>query len=490
MSVRKMVLVPVTLLVAMTMVASQSQGEEWKPWTFVTYDKWEPWEKVTEAERRKWNEEYDRQGLYGKTGMVVDTVKEFITVPKGMKQEWLEGVDIAKTPPTIEFAPVRGIDPMYFPEDNKSLWSNWAGVTRAPNGRFYFAEGDHRAAGSHIYLWEYDPVAHDYKRVVDFAELCGWNHRGVGDSKIHGDMGAMPDGTLWILTYWDPDPKPTLEQYDIWPGSHLVVYDTNTGRAQDLGIPMSKSGWPYYTLDPERGMFFAVGFRGEILCYNVKERHITYAGYPPPGIKWGLRCCMLDPETGLFWSAQQDPPYNFISFDPQTNEFIKYDETTPNDLGINAGKNFNLRAHTHQRTADGAFWCNSMAGTLYKFWPDTRNTEVVTCLWTDQTYAPRLADSADGNFIYYVPNLVQSHSYYQPVMQFDTRTRKRKVIAFIADYYFDKYGFYNGGAHGLTLSADGSTLVINFNGAFKPRVSAFYGNPALMVVHIPESERR
>jgi len=97
--------------------------------------------------------------------------------------------------------------------------------------------------------------------------------------------------------------------------------------------------------------------------------------------------------------------------------------------------------------------------------------------------------SEDEKYIYYVPNLRQEYSYYQPVMQFNTETQTRKVIAFIADYYFDKYGFYNGGAHGLALSQDGSTLVINFNGAFKPRVIPFYGNPALMVVRIPESER-
>ena len=449
----------------------------------------ESWEKVTEAQRKQWNEEYDRQGLYKKTGMAIDTSKQFLEIPKGMKKEWLEGVEIAKTPPTIEFAPVRGIDPMYFPEDNKSLWSNWAGVTCAPNGRFYFAEGDHRAAGAHIYLWEYDPVAHDYTRVIDFAHLCGWNTRGVGDSKIHGDMGVMPDGAMWILTYWDPDPKPTPEQYALWPGSHLVVYDTYTGRSKDMGIPMPKAGWPYYTLDPERGILFAVGFRGEVLCYNVNERRATYAGYPPEGIKWGLRCCMLDPVTGLFWSSQQEKPYNFLSFNPRTNEFIKCNETTPDDIG-KPGSNSNIRAHTHKRSKDGSFWLNSQIGTLYKFWPEDRRTEVVTCLWADYTYAPRIAMSEDGKYIYYVPNLVQSHSYYQPVMQFNTETRKRKVIAFIDDYYFYNYGFYNGGAHGLALSLDGGTLVINFNGAFKPRVEPFYGNPALMVVHIPESERR
>ncbi|MBA1341994.1 MAG: hypothetical protein C5S52_00090 [ANME-2 cluster archaeon] len=168
---------------------------------------------------------------------------------------------------------------------------------------------------------------------------------------------------------------------------------------------------------------------------------------------------------------------------------MKHDLTTPAELGKYSDLNSNLRAHSPSRSKDGSFWCNSMSGTLYKFWPDDLRTETVSLLWTDHTYVPRFTASADGNFIYYIPNLLQSHSYYQPVMQFDTRSRKRKFIAFIADYYFDKYGFYNGGAHGIAVSSDGGTLVINFNGAFKPRVEPFYGNPALMVVRIPESER-
>ena len=449
----------------------------------------ENWEKVTEPQRKKWNMEYDREGLYNKSGMAIDTSAKFIAIPDSLDRSLLEGITIAKTAPTIEFAPVRGIDPMYFTEDNKSLWSNWAGVAKAPNGRFYFAEGDHRATGSRIYLWEYDPIAQDYKRVLDFAKLCGWDERGVGDSKVHGDMGVMPDGKLWILTYWDPNPSPTEAQYDLWPGSHLVVYDTNSGEARDLGVPMPKAGWPYYTLDPERGIFFAVGFRGEILSYDVKNEKVRYAGHPPEGIQWGIRCCMLDPATGLFWSATQDKPHNFISFDPATNEFVRYDETTPNDMGKAPDKNSHLRAHSHKRSQDGSFWCNSMNGTFYKFWPDSRHTETVTAIWSDASYAPRIAMSEDGKFIYYVPNLLQRTSYYQPVMQFNTETRGRKVIAFIADYYFDKYGFYNGGAHGIAVSDDGSTLVINFNGAFKPRIDPFYGNPALMVVRIPEEER-
>ena len=473
-----------SLVVITLFLPDVTQCQEWKPWTFETYDKWNPWEKVTEEERRKWNKEYDRQQLYDKIGMAIDKSKKFLRAPDFLKADWPEGMEIATEQPTIEFAPVRGIDPMYFPEKNKSLWSNWAGVTLAPNGRFYFFEGDHRAENSHIYMWEYDPGAQDYRRVLDFSQLCGWGKRGVGDSKIHGDIGVMKDGTMVILTYWDPDPRPTLEQYAKWPGSHLVKYDTYSGRAKDMGVLIPKCGWPTYTLDSGRGILFAVGFRNEILCYDVNEERVTYSGYPPPGIVWDNRCALLDPETGLFWCRESGGEKRLLSFDPTTNLFTKYEESSQ----------YRLRTYTKERSKDGSFWITTKGnGKLFKFWPDTRKTELVANQWVNSGYCPRIAMTQDGKYIYYMAGInfkdETSEYRYQPVVQFNTKTHKRKVIAFVTDYYFDKYGYVMMIPFGLEISRDGSTLVINLNGAFKPRVQPFYGNPALMVVRIPESER-
>lgn len=473
----------VLLLIAFSLFGT-AFSQEWKPWTFETYDKWNPWEKVTEVERKEWNKKYDKKKLYGKTGMETDTSTQFLKAPDALKTEWPEGMEIAETPPSIEFAPVRGIDPMYFPEHNKSLWSNWAGVTVAPNGKFYFFEGDHRAERSHIYMWEYDPDTHDYKRVIDFAGLCGWNGRGVGDSKIHGEAGVMPDGTMWILTYWDPDPRPTMEQYYTWPGSHLITYDIHTGLAKDMGVLIPKCGWPEFRLDTERGILFAVGFRNEVLCYNVNEKRVTFCGYPPEGITWDNRCSLLDPETGLFWCRAADGSNRLISFNPEINLFTKYEETT----------SYRLRTYTDRRSEDGSFWISTKgSGHIFKFWPDTRRTELVTNQWNGQGYCPRVAMSGDGKYIYYMAGINykdDNEEYrYQPVVQFNTQTHSRKVIAFVTDYYFNKYGYVMMIPFGMALSKDGGTLVINLNGAFKPRVQPFYGNPALMVVHIPKSER-
>ncbi len=444
----------------------------------------------TEIQRKEWNIQYDKRNLLSGKGMVTDSSRQLIVVPKDMDRAWMGEVDVASTPPVIEFAPLRGMSPQYFPEDNPGYWSNFGDITLAPNGKYYFGIGDHRGPGGNCFAFEYDPARHDSRLIIDFGKLLGWDKLGVGDGKLHGEMGAMPDGSLWTLTYWDPMPGLKDTDFAKWPGSHLVRYDTRTGGTEDLGIPLAKAGWPYYTLDPKRGILFAVGSKGENLAYDVKKRKIIFAGKPPEGITWWERCTMLDPATGVFWSCTTAAPYNFVSYDPKTNRFTKHPEQTPPDLGKNAGKNSVLRGYSERRTKEGFLWANSTNGTLYKFWPETRRTETVGLLWADKTYVPRISLSPDDRYLYYVANGKRSEYRYKPVVQYDTRTNRRKVIAFLADHIYDTYGLALRSVHGSTLSNDGSDLVIVFNGAFLPRDTAWEDTPALMVVHIPESERK
>ena len=76
-----------------------------------------------------------------------------------------------------------------------------------------------------------------------------------------------------------------------------------------------------------------------------------------------------------------------------------------------------------------------------------------------------------------------------PVIQYDTVTDSKKVIAFLFDYYHDVYGYKAGGTFGIELSEEGSLLVIQTNGAFASLDGATFGHPAIFAVHIPESER-
>ncbi len=446
--------------------------------------------EFTEAQRREWNREYARAGLSDGKGTVTDRTKAFVTVPKGMDRDWMGDVDIANTPPTVDLVLVSGMEPRYFPEDNIGYWSNFGDVTLARNGKYYFGIGDHRGPSGNSYVFEYDSSSRDCRPVIDCGKLLGWDKLGVGDGKIHGELGAMADGYLWVLTYWDPMPGVKDSDYAKWPGSHLLRYDTRAGKAEDLGIPLAKAGWPYYTLDPGRGVFFAVGSEREILAYDVKRCRNIFAGMPPEGIDWWERCTMLDPVTGVFWSCTAKAPYNLVSYDPATNVFTKHPETTPPDMGRNAGKNSVIRGYSERRTGEGFLWVNSTNGTLYKFWPDSRKTETVASLWADHTYVPRIVLSPDDRFIYYIANSKYTKYHHKPFVQYDTRTGRRKVLAFLADYYFEKYGYTLGTVHGSTLSPDGSTFVAVFNGSFLPPGTNWQDTPAVMAIHIPDVERK
>ena len=142
---------------------------------------------ATEAERKTQFEKWDKQNLRYSTGVVTDTSKEFIKIPEGYSGT-LDFI-VAKKAPTIDFAPIRGLNPEFFPEDNKGFWSQWAEVTKGPNGCFYMASGDHRCQNGRVFITEYDPVKKEQRIVVDVGKVCGWKKNQYVHGKIHGDMG-------------------------------------------------------------------------------------------------------------------------------------------------------------------------------------------------------------------------------------------------------------------------------------------------------------
>lgn len=73
------------------------------------------------------------------------------------------------------------------------------------------------------------------------------------------------------------------------------------------------------------------------------------------------------------------------------------------------------------------------------------------------------------------------------VVQYDTRTRTRKVIAFLHPCYEQKYGVMLRGTYSVALDAKGESLYITWNCS---RGTKVWDSCALTVMHIPASERR
>lgn len=151
-----------------------------------------------------------------------------------------------------------------------------------------------------------------------------------------------------------------------------------------------------------------------------------------------------------------------------------------------------MRAHTQRRNPDGSYWCLDEFGFIFKFWPDTATVEAIGLNWgAAGKYTANVVSSPGGRYLYYLPGAHdRMHEYGTPVVQFDTRTRKKKVIAFLNDFYLDRYGYSPYGAYGIEIDAVGESLFFCTNGVFTTRErGSGYGRPAVFTVHVPELER-
>ncbi|MBN1293539.1 MAG: hypothetical protein JXB48_16990 [Candidatus Latescibacteria bacterium] len=446
---------------------------------------------MTEDERRIQNDKYDKLKLRQKTDFVTDKSEKMLVQPA--EEDVIDDFTIAKVPPTIRMIILPDMLPEYFPENaENAAWANWGKVTRSEDNRFFFSVGDHRGIGCQINIYEYNPARNIVHTVLDVDKLLGWTDQSYTDGKIHGRMGIMPDGTLWAATHYGVYPDSTWWANG-YRGSWLLSYNIYTHEAKNWGIPLVGQMLPEFNLDAKRGKLVGTGANKTILCWDTINKKVTYAGCPPNGWEWWQRAMLLDEETGIFWTTcRGDEKHRFLNFDPELNKFRRFELSPPENPYDN--KVTQLRGYTERRAMDGAFYCITHNGTMFRFFPEVPKTELVGVNWDKGRYTSTTALSPDGRYIYYLPGgkKMQNANEYGPVLQYDVKTGRKKVIAWLADYYWEKYGYWVGGTYGMEISGDGSYLVICMNGAFVIRDDengSPYGNPSLFVVNIPEEER-
>jgi hypothetical protein len=305
-------------------------------------------------------------------------------------------------------------------------------------------------------------------------------------------MGIMPDGTLWATTHYGVYPDSSWFANG-FRGSWLLSYNINTHEAKNWGVPLVGTNLPEFNLDTRRGRLVGTGSFATMLCWDAIEKRVRYAGCPPKGWVWWERAMLIDEDTGKFWSSDMsDGKFRFLSFDPEFNTFERPDLTPPeNPYTHTVGQ---LRAFTEHRAMDGAFYCVSQNGALFRFRPEKPSVEPLGTNWDKGRYTSTIALDPSGRRFYYMPGGLQGQndSENSSIIQYDVKTGTKKVIAWLDDYYYDTYGYWVGGTYGMEISADGSFLVIAMNGAFVTRddeEGSPYGNPSLFVVSIPKEER-
>jgi hypothetical protein len=240
---------------------------------------------------------------------------------------------------------------------------------------------------------------------------------------------------------------------------------------------------------------------GEFMCYDVPNKRIRFAGYLPEGMRWFWRTMLVDEDTGFVYSTNNlpsDSTINFIRYEPVKNRFFMMKSAVP--ANRMTGKYGQMRAHTRRKTSDGAFIgiisadTAGRGGELFKFYPSEDRVEDLGLCWEgDQRYTASLAMSPDKKYLYYIP-AAHGKTYLEgaPVVQYNLQSGRRKVIAFLFPYFYEKYGYIPGGTYSINLDDNGENLFVLLNGAFSEynqEGSDTFGDPAIVVIHIPPAER-
>jgi hypothetical protein len=272
-----------------------------------------------------------------------------------------------------------------------------------------------------------------------------------------------------------------------YTGDWILRVHPPSGKAEVVARgPVPKHCIPASVVDPQRLIFYGATAPGQasdprgiqFFAYDLKARKLLHAEGNGPA-----RCIVLARSTGRAYyvpGAGSDEP------------LMRYDAAKGGPPVKIAGK-LGTRAAT-QETAGIVYTVSQgnkgSPATLYAFNVKTEAVEVLgPAAVGSQQYIASLAADASGRYLYYVPGAHGgSDSDGSPVVQFDVRTKRRKVIAFLTPFYRDRYGCTLKGTYSVAVGPRGDRVYITWNASRS--AGKAWDCCALTVVHVPEAERR
>jgi hypothetical protein len=398
-----------------------------------------------------------------------------------------EGVTIAKTPPTIDFLFYPGQDYEGKP------WSNW-GDGIAANGKYYSAIGDHLAIGAKGdgehgkgsgRVFEYDPDKKSLRLLADTAKVLNMPEGHYAPGKVHSRIDVGNDGWLYYATHRG-SASATIDKFH-YEGDWIFRTHPESGKTEVVVRgPVPKHCIPNSVLDPERLIFYGGTAAGKdaaeqgimFFAYDCKNKKLLYAGTDGPA-----RYMIFAKSTGRVYYVPGNSDGPLMRYDPQVGG-------TPSEV---KGSMIGVRAAT-QETADGFVYTASIGqgksdAALWSFNTKTEETKNIgTASVGDQGYIASIDVDPTGRYLYYTAGAHGSGDRDNtPVVQYDVKTGKKKVICFLHPFYQDKYGFTLKGTYSTAVNETGDILYITWN---VNRGGRAWDCCGLTAIHIPASERQ
>ncbi len=401
------------------------------------------------------------------------TSDEFLKAPATIEK----GVLIAKSAPTVDF--------LYYPGQTykASIWSNW-GDGLAVNGKYYSSIGDHNAPKGNAFVYEYDPAKKALRLLTDVVSVIR-DMLLYLPGKIHGRLDMGKDGFLYFSTHRGGT-KVTSDA-NKYQGDWILKCDPKTGKAEVVAHgPVPKHCIPTSVLDPERMIFYGGTAPGndvpdgvKFFAYDVVNKKLLYS-------------CPDGPPRYMILANSTGRVYYVPGSDGNFGPMMRYDPAKPSDAPVKIGAQLGLRAATQETKNGMVYTCSKGSKTgrtmIYSFNTKTEEAkEIGQAAVGTQEYITSIDVDATGRYLYYVP---AAHGHAEndgsPVVQFDTKTNTRKVIAFLHPYFSDKIKAIPTGTFGTAIDPAGDKLYITWN---VKRGTAAWDCCALTVIHIPAAER-
>ena len=420
---------------------------------------------------------------------VTDSSPDFLKPPATLKPD----VTIAKTPPTIDL--------LYYPNQNYpgQPWSNWGdslAVAHKDGGKdgekYYASIGDHLAIGAKgdgehgtgtAFVFEYDPRTKQFRQLVDVAKVLALPKDHYTPGKIHGRLDLGSDGFLYFATHRGSE-RSAIDKHH-YAGDWILRTDPRTGKTEIVTqCPVPKHSMPNTVLDPQRLIFYAGTAAGpdakdqgiHFFAYDIKNKKLLHSSPNGPA-----RAMAFAKSTGRLYYVPGNTTGQLMRFDPATNAVTPVKDAT---LGIRAAT---------EETPQNLIYCVSLGqratdADLYSLNTKTEEVKKIgTIAVGSQAYVATIDADPTGRYLYYIPGAHGSSDQDgSAVVQYDTKTNQKKVLAFLHPFYKEKYNLTLKGTYSVAVSSAGDKLFVTWNTS---RGSKAWDSCSLTVIHIPKSER-
>lgn len=381
-----------------------------------------------------------------------------------------EGVTIAKTAPRVDF--------FYYPGQDYpgNPWSHRSdGIVIGD--KYYSSSNDHLAPRGTALLWEYDATTRKFRLLCNTSKFlesvnafaADMNYR-PGEMQSRIDMGS--DGWLYYAT--DRGSPTVTDDAHGYKGEWVLRTNPQSLETQIVYThPVEKHTIPASVLDPKRMIFYggtapgkdAPNQKVQFFALDVKKRKVLKVADDGP-----TRTLIFSPSTGrVFWEGKM--------YDPETNT-------------ISSANVPHVRSATQETPQGIVYGTSGTKADLWAFYVKTGELKQLgSAAVAKQEYIASIEADPKGRYLYYVPG---AHGGAAgdgtPVVQFDVRTGKKKVIGFLHALFWEKYGYALDGSFGSALDEKGERLFISWDGWRKGQPRG-WESCSMTVVHIPETER-